>query len=69
LALKNLWINYFNYLENIIKNSETLNELTIFAHNLGDFDGYFLYKGLMKHYTLNIYHLLLMKQTPLYLLN
>ena len=50
LALKNLWINYFNYLENIIKNSETLNELTIFAHNLGDFDGYFLYKGLMKHY-------------------
>src|SRR5882757_1728928 len=49
LALKQLWSGYFNYLEQL---SSTLNldKLTIFAHNLGDFDGYFLYKALMNHY-------------------
>jgi hypothetical protein len=47
LALKQLWSKYFSYLESINTN---LDKLTIFAHNLGDFDGYFLYKALMNHY-------------------
>jgi len=47
LAVKSLWSKYFNYLESI---KCDLNKLTIFAHNLGNFDGYFLYKGLMNHY-------------------
>src|SRR6266403_2157862 len=46
LALKQLWENYFNYLENL----DVEDKVTIFAHNLGDFYGYFLYKGLMNHY-------------------
>lgn len=51
LAVKELWNKYFNYLEEVIKNEITLiDKLTIFAHNLGDFDGYFLYKGLMLNY-------------------
>ncbi len=51
LALKQLWLTYFNYLENIINNELTIeSKLTIFAHNLGEFDGYFLYKGLMLCY-------------------
>ena len=51
LAVKQLWCKYFNYLEEVIKNDETLiDKLTIFAHNLGNFDGYFLYKGLNQHY-------------------
>jgi len=49
LAVKNLWKQYFNYLENLELN-QSIDKLTIFAHNLGDFDGYFLYKGLMNHY-------------------
>jgi len=47
LAVKELWNKYFNYLENLELSSA---KLTIFAHNLGDFDGYFLYKGLMMNY-------------------
>jgi hypothetical protein len=43
LAIKNLWKEYFDYL---IKSGNTL----IFAHNLGSFDGYFLYKGLLNHF-------------------
>jgi hypothetical protein len=51
LAVSELWSNYFKYLENIIKNDSIhKNELTIFAHNLGDFDGYFLYKALLNYY-------------------
>jgi hypothetical protein len=51
LAVKLLWSKYFNYLEEVIKNDETqIDKLTIFAHNLGNFDGYFLYKGLNQHY-------------------
>src|SRR6266478_2595449 len=51
LALKQLWLTYFNYLENIINNELTIeSKLTIFAHNLGEFDGYLLYKGLMLCY-------------------
>lgn len=40
---------YFKYLENVI-NDNQYKSLTIFAHNLGNFDGYFLYKGLMLCY-------------------
>jgi hypothetical protein len=43
LAVNNLWKQYFDY---ILK---TGNEL-IFAHNLGSFDGYFLYKALIKNF-------------------
>jgi hypothetical protein len=51
LAVKELWLKYFNYLENLIKTEITIEDkLTIFAHNLGHFDGYFLYKGLMSCY-------------------
>jgi hypothetical protein len=50
LAVSKLWNNYFSYLENYLKNSKSNNNLTIFAHNLGEFDGYFLYKGLLNHY-------------------
>ena len=51
LATKQLWNKYFNYLKNILENNLTSKDkLTIFAHNLGNFDGYFLYKGLMNNY-------------------
>ena len=51
LAVKQLWSKYFKYLENVIKTEITIEDkLTIFAHNLGNFDGYFLYKGLMNCY-------------------
>ena len=54
LALQQLWNKYFNYLEQVIKNEPGIeNKLTIFAHNLGNFDGYFLYKGLMLNYEPN----------------
>jgi hypothetical protein len=44
LAVKLLWTKYFKYLEEVIKNDITIiDKLTIFAHNLGNFDGYFLY--------------------------
>jgi hypothetical protein len=49
LAVKQLWNKYFNYLESL-NIDQSINKLSIFAHNLGDFDGYFLYKGLMNHY-------------------
>ena len=47
LAVKELWNKYFNYLEKL---ELSCDKLTIFAHNLGDFDGYFLYRGLMSCY-------------------
>ena len=51
LALQELWNKYFTYLKNVIENEITLNgKLTVFVHNLGNFDGYFLYKGLMQCY-------------------
>ena len=51
LALKQLWNSYFTYLKQIIENEPSIEDkLTIFAHNLGNFDGYFLYKGLMSCY-------------------
>jgi hypothetical protein len=51
LAVKQLWNKYFTYLEDVVNTEITIvDKLTIFAHNLGGFDGYFLYKGLMNHY-------------------
>jgi len=51
LALKQLWNKYFSYLEIVINNENTIKDkLVIFAHNLGDFDGYFLYRGLLNHF-------------------
>jgi len=54
LAISQMWKQYFDYL---IRNKDVLfrfnsksepsNTLTIFVHNLGSFDGYFLYKGLI----------------------
>lgn len=46
LAVYNLWKQYFDY---ILQGAEDGNNL-IFAHNLGSFDGYFLYKGLLNHF-------------------
>ncbi len=43
LAVNKLWRAYFEY---IIKNEHEL----IFAHNLGNFDGYYLYKALLNIY-------------------
>jgi|ERR1700733_2009034 len=54
LAVIELWKKYFLYLENVIKNDNIIdNKLTIFAHNLGNFDGYFLYKSLLNYYPVN----------------
>lgn len=49
-ALYKLWAQYFTYLETLIPSHLPYKQITIFAHNLGDFDGYFLYKALMNHY-------------------
>ena len=43
LAVTNLWKQYFDY---ILKKED----LIIFANNLGSFDGYYLYKGLINHF-------------------
>jgi len=43
-AIDNLWKEFFIYLENDISLKHPL--ITIFIHNLGSFDGYFLYKQL-----------------------
>jgi len=54
LAIKDLWTQYFNYLKSVLETNITIeNKLVIFAHNLGSFDGYFLYKGLMSCYNPN----------------
>ena len=51
LAVKGLWNNYFNYLKSVLETNITIKDkLVIFAHNLGNFDGYFIYKGLMSCY-------------------
>lgn len=42
LATLNLWKQYFDYILN-------LDIKTIFVHNLGSFDGYFIYKGLLNY--------------------
>ena len=43
-AVKDLWARFFKYLNNFSYYIKT-----IFAHNLGGFDGYFLYKGLLNY--------------------
>lgn len=51
LALKQLWTQYFTYLTDVIKTEVTIEDkITIFAHNLGSFDGYFIFNGLMMCY-------------------
>ena len=50
LATKQLWANYFDYLEKVVNNLNMNTNLIIFAHNLGAFDGYFIYRGLMMCY-------------------
>src|ERR1700733_2544343 len=44
LAIDNLWAEFFIYLEEVVFIKYPL--ITIFIHNLGSFDGYFLYKQL-----------------------
>jgi hypothetical protein len=44
-AVNNLWGDYFDF---ITKNSSYFEN--IFVHNLGSFDGYFLYKALLNKY-------------------
>jgi len=46
LVIKNLWKDYFEY----ILSNLSLENMYIFAHNLGNFDGYYLYKGLINHF-------------------
>jgi hypothetical protein len=41
-AIKILWINFMDKLNNL-----KLKNCVIFSHNLGSFDGYFIYKGLL----------------------
>lgn len=47
LAINNLFKEYFNYIQ--INNHPT----TIFVHNLGSFDGYFIYKALLNYDYIN----------------
>jgi DNA polymerase type B, organellar and viral len=42
-AVKMLWLNFMNKLNNL-----KLNKCVIFSHNLGSFDGYFIFKGLLE---------------------
>jgi len=44
ILVNGLWKNYINYILDNPKYFET-----VFAHNLGSFDGIFLYKGLLKN--------------------
>lgn len=46
VAVKELWHRFFTFLLN---DSSISNIKTIFAHNLGSFDGYFIYKGLLEY--------------------
>lgn len=50
-AIDNLWRELFNYLLNNIKN---VDYRTIFVHNLGSFDGFFIYKYLSLVYPENV---------------
>ncbi len=47
-AIRLLWSEFFKF---ISINTFYKTCKTIFAHNLGSFDGFFLYKALMNHYT------------------
>ena len=46
LAISNLWKEFFNYLIN----NNNIDLHNIFVHNLGGFDGYFIYKQLSLFY-------------------
>ena len=46
-AVTRLWEDFFNYIET----PDNTNYKTIFIHNLGDFDGIFLFKALSNHYS------------------
>lgn len=45
--LKQLWKRYFDYIFSYGILNENVN--TIFFHNLGSFDGFFLYRALLKN--------------------
>lgn len=49
VALKSLWLNFMNRL-----NELNLHKCVIFSHNLGSFDGYFIFKGLLELPEVNI---------------
>nr|WLF85167.1 hypothetical protein [Amanita phalloides] len=42
-AVKSLWLNFMNKLIDL-----NLNNCVIYSHNLGSFDGYFIFKGLLE---------------------
>lgn len=48
-AVNSLWFNFMTKL-----NSLNLNNCIIYSHNLGSFDGYFIYKGLLELPEINI---------------
>ncbi len=48
-AIKELWFNFMIKLNNL-----NLNKCIIYSHNLGSFDGYFIYKGVLELPDINI---------------
>jgi hypothetical protein len=42
-AVKLLWLNFMSKLNDL-----KLHKCVIFSHNLGSFDGYFIFKGLLE---------------------
>jgi hypothetical protein len=48
-AVKLLWFNFMNKINDL-----NLHKIVIFSHNLGSFDGYFLFKGLLELPGVNI---------------
>lgn len=48
-AIKALWLNLMNKINNL-----NLHKCVIFSHNLGSFDGYFIFKGLLELPDINI---------------
>ena len=49
LAISILWREYFDYIISFDNSRKGKNVATIFSHNLGSFDGYFLYKALLNY--------------------
>jgi hypothetical protein len=49
LAIKELWISFFESLTSLIKELKH-KKIVIYMHNLGSFDGYFLFPGLLQFY-------------------
>ena len=48
-AIKLLWFNFMNKINDL-----SLHKIVIFSHNLGSFDGYFIFKGLLELPDINI---------------